>query len=77
MVVGRHGDVWKLTVREAPERGRANTAVVALLAETLGLPRQRVRLVAGHTGPEKVVELDGLTAADAELRLARAEGGSR
>jgi uncharacterized protein YggU (UPF0235/DUF167 family) len=38
-LVGRHGDAWKVRVTEAPERGRANEAVLRLLAETLALPR--------------------------------------
>ena len=68
-VVGRHGDAWKLRVRAAPERGRANDDLVELLAERLGIARARVRVVAGATARDKVVELDGLTLDDAERLL--------
>ena len=68
-LVGRLGDAWKLRVHAAPERGRANDAVVALLAETLGLPRADVRVVAGHTTRDKVVELAGISQDEAERRL--------
>ena len=68
-LVGRLGDVWKLRVHAAPERGRANDAVVALLVETLGLPRADVRVVAGHTTRDKVVELGGISPEDAGRRL--------
>jgi hypothetical protein len=68
-VVGRLGDAWKLRVHAAPERGRANDEVVALLAETLGLPRADVRVVAGHTTRDKVVELAGISREDAERGL--------
>jgi hypothetical protein len=68
-VVGRLGDAWKLRVHAAPERGRANDEVVALLAETLGLPRADVRVVAGHTTRDKVVELGGISRDEAERRL--------
>ena len=71
-VVGRHGDAWKLRVTAPPERGRANDAVVALLADTLGLRRDAVRLVSGGSARDKVVELDGLTVGEAERRLAAA-----
>jgi uncharacterized protein len=68
-VVGRLGDAWKLRVRVAPERGRANDEVVALLAETLGVARADVRLVAGHTTGDKMVELSHMSVAEAERRL--------
>jgi len=56
-------------VSAAPERGRANDAVVALLARRLGVPRSSLSLVSGHTGRDKVVELQGLDEAEAERRL--------
>jgi uncharacterized protein YggU (UPF0235/DUF167 family) len=68
-VDGRLGDVWKLRVRSAPERGRANDDVVALLAETLGLPREDVRVVGGRTARDKVVELTGISDDDVQRRL--------
>ena len=71
-VVGRLGDAWKLRVKAPPERGRANGAVVALLADTLGVPRSAVRIARGHTTGEKLVEVDRLTPQDADRRLALA-----
>ena len=75
-VVGRHGEAWKIRVAEAPERGRANDAVVALLAQTFALPREDVRLVAGHGGRDKVVEVDGIEPDEAERLLAAAAGAA-
>ena len=72
-VVGRYGDAWKIRVREAPERGRANEAVVELLAGTLAVPKADVRLVAGHGTRDKLVELTGLSADETDRRLAAAE----
>ena len=71
-VVGRHGDAWKVRVTEAPERGRANDAVVRLIADTLAVPRSAVTLVSGHGGREKIVELTGLGPGLIERRLASA-----
>ena len=76
-VVGRHGDAWKVRVTEAPERGRANEAVLRLLAETLALPRTAVTLVSGHGGREKIVELTGLGPGLIERRLASAVATDR
>ena len=73
-VVGRHGDAWKIRVAAAPEAGRANDAVVRLLADTLSLPRDAVRLVSGHGGRDKIVELAGLGRSQTERRLTSAAG---
>jgi uncharacterized protein len=76
-VVGRQGDAWKVRVTEAPERGRANEAVIRLLAEALAVPRSAVTLVSGHGGREKIVELTGLGPGLIERRLASAVSPDR
>ena len=68
-VVGRHGDAWKVRVTAAPERGRANADVVDLIADSVGVLRPDVRLVAGASSRDKVVELSGITLEEAERRL--------
>ena len=52
-----------------PELGRANEAVLRLLAETLSLPRRQVTLLSGRGRREKVVELEGLGRDEAIRRL--------
>jgi hypothetical protein len=74
-VVGRHGTAWKVRVTAAPEAGRANDAVVRLLAETLRLPRRDVEIVSGHTARDKVAAVRGIDADETERRLAVALGG--
>lgn len=71
-VLGRHGDGWKVSVTAAPERGRANGELVALLARRLEVPRPDVRVVAGLTARDKTVEIEGITVEEAERRLAAA-----
>jgi hypothetical protein len=71
-VVGRHGDAWKVRVVAAPEAGKANDAVLDLLAHTLDLPRRDLRLTAGKASRDKVVVLDGLTSEAADNMLAAA-----
>ena len=76
-VVGRHGEAWKVRVAAAPEGGRANAAVIRLLADTLSVPREAVTLVSGHAGRDKIVELAGLGPAQIERRLTSAAGKER
>jgi uncharacterized protein YggU (UPF0235/DUF167 family) len=76
-VVGRHGEAWKIRVSAAPEGGRANEAVIRLLADTLSVPRDAVTVVSGHGGRDKIVELAGLGPTQIERRLASAAGKER
>jgi hypothetical protein len=68
-IVGRLGEAWKLRVRAAPERGRANDEVLELLAGALGLAPGALRVVSGRTSRDKVVELDGISRDEVERRL--------
>ena len=58
-VMGRLAD-GRLKVRVAapPERGRANAELVAFLARELGLRRGEVRVAAGVSSRDKVIEID-------------------
>jgi uncharacterized protein YggU (UPF0235/DUF167 family) len=71
-VVGRHGEAWKVRVAAAPERGKANDAVLDLLASTLSVPRASVTLVSGSASRDKIVELAGIAPEEIERRLATA-----
>jgi uncharacterized protein (TIGR00251 family) len=70
-IVGRHGEGWKVRVTAAPEGGKANDAVLRLLAERLDLPGKSLALVSGPSSRDKIVELSGIDTAEAERRLAR------
>jgi uncharacterized protein (TIGR00251 family) len=52
-IMGVHGGALKVSVGAPPERGKANEAVVALLAEILELPSSAVTIVAGARSKDK------------------------
>jgi hypothetical protein len=66
---GRLGDAWKLDLAAPPVDGKANRECVRYLAEWAGVPRSRVRIVAGATSRRKVVEIEGMAQSEAEARL--------
>ena len=68
-VVGRHGDAWKVRVAAPPEGGKANDAVLHLLARVLELPRRDVTLVSGGSTRDKIVSLGGIGTDETERRL--------
>lgn len=50
----------KVQVRAAPERGKANEAVIALLADWLGIGRGQITILRGQTSSRKVILLAGV-----------------
>lgn len=71
-LLGWMGPVLKLSVTTAPEKGRANHAVCALLAEALAVPAQAVSVRRGATAPRKCVAVEDMDDATLRARLAAA-----
>jgi uncharacterized protein len=74
-IVGRHGDAWRVRVTAPPDRGRANDEVLEVLAAALAVRPRQLRLVAGASSRDKIVELDGIDAIEAERRLEQEVAG--
>jgi hypothetical protein len=68
-IVGVHGGALKLSVRAAPERGRANGELLELLAKLLDLPSSALSLVSGAASRDKSVRILGLTPSEIRERL--------
>jgi uncharacterized protein (TIGR00251 family) len=47
----------KLSIHSAPEKGKANKAIIDYLAKELSLPKSAVTIVAGKTAQFKVINL--------------------
>jgi uncharacterized protein (TIGR00251 family) len=59
----------KVSVSAPPEKGKANKAVLALLARWLALPKSQVSLLRGGKGRHKVIQIVGLTPDALEGRI--------
>ena len=73
-VVGYQEDTLRLRVTAPPQRGKANAAVVSLLAETLGVTKRRVRILRGHASREKLVVVESLSVQELDHRLSALAG---
>lgn len=68
-VEGYRGDTLRLRVVAPPEGGKANEAVVALLAEALSVAKSRVRIVRGHSSRDKLVSVESMSPGEVQQRL--------
>ena len=66
---GLWGDAVKVRVAAPPEGGRANAAIIALLAGVLGVKVAAISIVSGQTNPVKRVRVVGVTARQIHARL--------
>ena len=52
-------DVLRLRVKAVPDKGKANAAVIVLLAKALGTSKSQISLVSGDTARQKTVFIAG------------------
>ncbi len=69
-LVGAWGTALKVAVAAPAEGGKANAAVVKLLAGIFGVKKAAVSVLSGQTSPVKRIGIAGVTVAEARLRLA-------
>lgn len=47
----------KVRLTAPPVEGKANAALIAFLAEVIGVPQSKIEIVAGETGRDKLVSI--------------------
>lgn len=70
-IVGMHGDSLKLKVSSPAQEGKANDAVLELLAHELAISVRSLSLVSGAKSRDKVVEIFGVGSEAIQEALAR------
>jgi uncharacterized protein (TIGR00251 family) len=70
-IAGVLGDRLKVRVSAPAEDGRANKAVCATIAKALGIKARQVTIESGHTSPEKIVRIEGVSVEDVRARFKR------
>lgn len=79
-IVGVYGEgdaaQLKIAVQAPPVEGRANEALIAFLAKTLGVPRSHIELVSGELSRSKVFLLRGIARAQVEAILPQWKQGA-
>ena len=65
--LGQEGDSFIVKVREPPREGKANQAVIKLLAQHFGVPQSQVRIISGLRSRNKVIEVAEEQCSEIEL----------
>ncbi len=76
MLKGIHAGALQVMVTQAPEKGKANKAILELLADTLGLRKNQLELLSGETSSQKKFLVREITAEELEQRIANQLGAS-
>jgi uncharacterized protein YggU (UPF0235/DUF167 family) len=67
--VGFVGDTLQVRVTAPPEDGKANQALIALLADRLDLARSSIQILRGHGSRDKRIAVVNLDLAEIHRRL--------
>jgi len=68
-IMGLLGDALKVGVAAAAEKGKANKAVIRLLADVIEVSPNEIAIVAGAANPHKQIVIKGLSAKMLKERL--------
>jgi len=59
-ITGYKDEILQVKVAAAPEKGKANKALVDLLAEKLGVRKSSIAIIKGETSRKKVILFNGI-----------------
>jgi len=51
---------YMVSVHAPPQKGKANKALIELLANYFSVPKSSVRIIRGQTGRKKLIEIDSM-----------------
>lgn len=71
-ICGQHNGMLKVAVTQVAEKGKANAAIIEVLAEKLGLRRSQLQLLSGETSRAKRILVQAIDLATLTDRVAQA-----
>ena len=73
-IQGQHDGALKVTVTQAPEKGKANKAIIAVLSKQLDVRKSQIELISGQSSSQKKFLFRDITEAELSSRLERLIG---
>jgi uncharacterized protein (TIGR00251 family) len=74
-ILGARQGMLRVAVTAVPEKGKANRAIIALLSETLRVPKSAIELLSGETSPQKRFLLLGANAEEIRVKFVQLISG--
>jgi len=68
-IVGKEGDTLKVKVTSPPVDGKANEALIELLAKRLGVSKSSIKIISGRRSKLKTVTISGLSQKEITILL--------
>ncbi|HUT89132.1 MAG TPA: DUF167 domain-containing protein [Thermoguttaceae bacterium] len=72
---GEQNGMLRVSVTQAPEKGKANKALIAVLSQGLSLKKSQIELISGATSPQKRFLVREVTTDQLQERIERASDG--
>lgn len=60
-VMGVHDGALKIAITAAPEKGKANKAIINMISKLLKIPKNSIKIVSGETTSRKKIEINGVS----------------
>jgi uncharacterized protein (TIGR00251 family) len=68
-IIGKEGDAYRVKVKAPPVDGKANKALIALLAKRLNRPKEDIQIICGKSARIKLIRVYGLISEDVDNNL--------
>jgi uncharacterized protein (TIGR00251 family) len=68
-VVGFSNGIWRIKVAAPPDKGKANKELIGFLSKILGLRKDNLNILKGHSSHNKIVSIEEINAEDLIKRL--------
>ncbi len=59
----------KIRITAAPVEGQANSALIDYLSDVLGVTKSKLEIVAGQTGRDKIIAVEGMTSKEVQAKV--------
>lgn len=50
-------ETYKIKLKAAPEKGKANEELIKFLSDQLQIPKDKILIIGGHTSPRKLLKI--------------------